>query len=106
LIAPTLVESENAPSLINMSLDVTESMYAILDYLKEHPDASDTVEGIGWWFLEQRVSDCANDVQLAVAQLRAKGLVIEVKGRDDRRHYQLNKSRVDEIASILHERRR
>ncbi len=89
-----------------MSLDVTESMYAILGYLKEHPDSSDTVEGIGWWFLEQRVTDCVNDVQLAVTQLMAKEFVIEVKGGDNRRHYQLNKSRIDEIASFLHERRR
>jgi hypothetical protein len=80
----------------------TESIYEILRYLKEHPDARDTVEGIGWWLLEQRMNDCVSDVQRALSKLLAQGLLLEQKSGDDRRHYQLNKSRINEINLLLH----
>ncbi len=84
-----------------MSSGETESIYEILRYLKEHPDARDTVEGIGWWLLEQRMNDCVSDVQRALTKLLAQGLLLELKSGDDRRHYQLNKSRLDEINLLL-----
>ncbi|MBV9959129.1 MAG: hypothetical protein JO360_11945 [Acidobacteria bacterium] len=82
----------------------TESLYEILRYLKEHPDARDTVEGISWWLLEQRMNDCVSDVQSTLAQLLAQGLLLEIEGVDERRHYQLNKSRLDEINLMLRRR--
>lgn len=84
-----------------MICEEIESMCEILRYLKEHPDARDTIEGISWWLLEQRMNDCVNDVQNALSKLLAQGLLLELKSVDDRRHYQLNKSRIDEISLIL-----
>lgn len=86
-----------------MSCKETESFYAILRYLKEHPEARDTVEGISWWLLEQRIKDRVRDVQRTLAKLLAQGLLLEIAGRDGRRHYQLNKNRINEIDLILRE---
>jgi Fe2+ or Zn2+ uptake regulation protein len=84
-----------------MSSGETESIFEILRYLKEHPKARDTIEGISWWVLEQRMNDCVSDVQSTLSQLLAQGLLLVIEGGDARRHYQLNHGRLDEIDLIL-----
>lgn len=66
----------------------------ILTYLTEHPDASDTMEGIvQWWLLEQKIKHQSVKVKEALAELVAKGLVLEYKGKDSRTHYRINRNK-------------
>jgi hypothetical protein len=48
----------------------------ILCYLRAHPQAADTVDGIvEWWLPRQRHDDAVNRVQHALDKLVARGLV-------------------------------
>lgn len=77
----------------------------ILAYLAEHPDAQDTVEGIvEWWLLEQKIKRHTAQVKEALAELVAKGLVLERKGKDARIHYRVNRRKSGEIRALLRER--
>lgn len=50
----------------------------ILDYLREHPHSGDTLEGVSkWWLLQQRVSECVENVFHALKQLGNDGFVHE-----------------------------
>ena len=74
----------------------------ILEYLVEHPRAQDTLEGIvNWWLMEQTIKFQEAQVKKALADLVAKGLVIEQKGNDSKIHYRVNQSRFEEIKKHL-----
>ena len=74
----------------------------ILTYLTEHPHAQDTVEGIvEWWILRQKIKQKTAAVQAALAELVARGLVVERQGRGARPSYSVNQQRRDEIRSLL-----
>jgi hypothetical protein len=63
----------------------------ILSYLSRHRDARDTLEGIAeWWLLEQHVRRVMTEVQKAITELLAQGLVLERTAGDGRVHYWLN----------------
>jgi hypothetical protein len=47
----------------------------ILDYLGEHPDAADTVDGIRQWWLLGSAARSTADVQAALDALVARGLL-------------------------------
>ena len=48
----------------------------IARYLADHPDASDTAEGIArWWLTRQRYEDALSQVQQAVERLVSQGRV-------------------------------
>jgi hypothetical protein len=50
----------------------------ILDYLREHPGSGDTLEGVSkWWVMQQRVSECVENVSQALKQLGQEGFVHE-----------------------------
>lgn len=50
---------------------------AIRRYLSDHPKAADTVEGIaGWWLVAERYQPTQEEVQQALDDLVAKGMVI------------------------------
>ena len=52
----------------------------ILAYLAEHPDAQDTLDGIAqWWLVERKIRCQTSAVEEALADLVAKGLLVEVK---------------------------
>jgi hypothetical protein len=74
----------------------------ILAYLLDHPKAQDTLEGIvEWWLLERAIKFQETQVKKALADLVAKGLVIEQKGNDSKIHYRVNQSRFEEIKKHL-----
>lgn len=76
--------------------------YEILAYLAEHQDSGDTLEGIvQWWLLERRIENQTAKVNEALAELVAKGWVLEYKGRDARTHYRINQTKHGEIQEIL-----
>lgn len=77
----------------------------VLAYLVEHPQAQDTLEGIThWWLLEQEIERRTAEVQLALAELVAKGLVLERRREDGRVHYRINQQKSDEIRALLEPR--
>jgi hypothetical protein len=48
----------------------------ILDYLDQHPDASDTLEGIStWWLEQQRIEQLVDEVADALELLIKRGAV-------------------------------
>lgn len=52
----------------------------ILEYLEEHPEAGDTLEGIAtWWVQCQQVSESVIAVRQALQQLESDGIVTERK---------------------------
>ena len=80
-------------------------VYEILTYLADHPDSSDTLEGIvQWWLLERKINHKIENVKEALAELAAKGLVLENRGRDGRIHYRINGRKHGEIQALLEQR--
>ena len=65
----------------------------ILNYLRKHPDAGDTVEGITKWWLEyERADQYVDDVTFVLDSLLEKGLLRRIQYRDVFL-YKLNKMR-------------
>jgi len=74
----------------------------ILNYLMDHPEASDTVDGIArWWILEQRVKREMEEVKATLSDLARRGFVLERKSADTVAHYRLNPAKAVEIAAEL-----
>ena len=87
--------------------DKTRSHVAlqILDYLRSHPDAQDTLAGIAeWWLPEGNIKTQLKTVAEALAELVAKDLVIQRKSKDDQIHYRINQKKLPEIESLLEQR--
>ena len=56
--------------------DLTSPSAEILRYLRAHPQAADTVDGIVmWWLPRQRYEEAVDRVQHALDDLVAQGLV-------------------------------
>jgi hypothetical protein len=63
----------------------------ILEYLRKHPEASDSLEGITeWWLLSQRINYEMERVKIAVLKLVKEGWVIEIGGRNSVVRYRFN----------------
>ena len=66
-------------------------MYAddqILNYLTQHPQAKDTVQGImSWWLLGKEVGPTVVEVKAGLDKLVARGLVLAESGPDGRVYY-------------------
>ncbi|MCI0623914.1 MAG: hypothetical protein L0387_20035 [Acidobacteria bacterium] len=74
----------------------------ILGYLKNHPEAKDTLDGISRWWLprgcgERRLAE----VQRAVSLLLAKSLVVETRRQGLPPYYRLNPEKHEETSKIL-----
>ncbi len=62
---------------------------AILQYLAENPDASDTMEGIAeWWIMRQRLRVEVNLLAKVLRRLTAAG-ILEQEGAADNPRYHL-----------------
>jgi predicted transcriptional regulator len=74
----------------------------ILSYLLTHTAAEDTVEGIvEWWLLEEKIKRRTKEVQRALDELAAEGLIVARESKDSRIHYRLNKRKMNRIRAIL-----
>jgi hypothetical protein len=61
-----------------------EMAEAILSYLTEHPEASDTLEGIAeWWIMRQRVRVEVVTLKRVLCHLTDGGLLEEFGKKDD-----------------------
>ena len=73
----------------------------ILQYLAEHPDGVDTIEGILKWWLPGSANDKRReDIQQALDFLVRKGLLIE-RELPSPKIYGVNKARIAEIIAVL-----
>ena len=60
----------------------------ILNYLKRHPNAKDTLEGIAhWWLLEQRIQEDTARVQTALNCLVNRKQLVARRQADGRAYY-------------------
>jgi DNA-binding MarR family transcriptional regulator len=74
----------------------------VLTYLVNNPDAQDTLEGIAeWWLLERKIESRAAKVKEVLAELVAKGLILERRGSDSRLRYLINTDSQDKIRALL-----
>jgi Fe2+ or Zn2+ uptake regulation protein len=63
---------------------------AILDYLRKHPEAQDTLAGIAeWWLPEQEIKGRTATVKEALNELVTAGLISEHEGKDAQISYRL-----------------
>ncbi len=70
-------------------MDEEEVAEAIVEYLNEHPDAMDTLNGIAeWWLMRQQVRVAVTTLARALSRLTGIG-VLEELGTDDNRRYRL-----------------
>ncbi len=75
---------------------------AILDYLRQNPNAQDTLAGIAeWWLPRQQITIGTTTVKEAIALLLADGLILEVKGKDSQSHYRINDRKWPQIEKML-----
>ncbi len=89
------------------SKDVRDLSHEILEFLLENPRARDTLEGITeWWLLERDIQRETERVRQALSRLVADDLIDEVQGADGRRHYLLNRRRLEAIRERVLEWRR
>jgi hypothetical protein len=73
--------------------EVYEVARAILHYLHEHPDATDTLEGIAqWWLTNEGGERKLKEVEQGVSMLVAEGLMLEVRHDGLMPYYRLNRS--------------
>lgn len=87
----------------NLSIPNKSSIaHEILSYLADHPQAQDTSDGIvQWWLLDRKIKNQMINVKEVLAELVAKGLVLEYKRRDLQSHYRINQHKYEEIQSLL-----
>lgn len=79
-----------------------EVRYHILSYLCDNPDAGDTFDGIvEWWLLHQRIKFETRNISEAVRKLVAEGLIVEDEGSDSRVTYRVNRTRGQDIETIV-----
>lgn len=80
----------------------SEIVRDVLGYLIDNPHAQDTLEGIiEWWLLERNIESRAIKVKEALAELVAKGLILERRGSDSRLRYLINGHKQEEIRALL-----
>ena len=82
-----------------------EVYYHILTHLASNPDAGDTLEGIGeWWLLEQKIRFELQRVSSVLTSLVSQGLILELEGIDSHVIYRVNRDKEIEIRTILNQR--
>lgn len=81
--------------------DHLEVAERILRYLREHPEAKDTVEGIAeWWLAEDKITHAVDQVSEAVAWLVEKGHLMERQVAGGKTIYEINTKRCDQTARL------
>jgi Fe2+ or Zn2+ uptake regulation protein len=71
---------------------------AILDYLRKHPDAQDTLAGIAeWWLPQDDINNRTATVKEALDELAAAGLISEHEGKDAQISYRITKQGLQDL---------
>ena len=68
----------------------------------DNPDAKDTLEGIiDWWMLQQDIKRNVAQIRKTVDELILEGFLLERKGSDRTKYYQVNRERLPEISALI-----
>jgi hypothetical protein len=95
-------ESSDNVSGEPLASEEIEIARAILRYLKEHPDAKDTLDGIAqWWLLREWTERRVAEVERAVSFLVAEELVLQTSRTGLLPYYEINNQKVDQISKLL-----
>jgi len=79
-----------------------ELLRLILQYLLQHPDASDTIEGIThWWVSREIIKLKIAEVSDVVSELVSQGLLLQRLTGNSVVVLSLNKGKIDEIRRIV-----
>jgi hypothetical protein len=82
--------------------ETQETAHKILAYLMDNPNAQDTLEGIlDWWLLQQDLKRNIALVRKALDDLIDKKFLLERKGNDKRKYFQVNQEKLKEIATLM-----
>lgn len=82
--------------------ETQETAHKILAYLMDNPNAQDTLEGIlDWWLLQQDLQRNIALVRKALDELLDKKFLLERKGNDKQKYYQVNHEKLTEIATLI-----
>jgi len=74
----------------------------ILAYLREHPQAKDTIEGISqWWLAGEGARPRLVELERALESLYSKKLILSTEGQGLPRCYAMNQVKLEEISKIL-----
>jgi hypothetical protein len=69
--------------------NVSEIAQEILDHLRKHPQAQDTLEGIGQWWVPSRLLSGSAAIKEALDELVDAGLITELLGKDAHISYRI-----------------
>jgi Fe2+ or Zn2+ uptake regulation protein len=76
LTRKSAAKSDDSKLVAEGSSNVDALSREILDYLKKHPEASDTLEGIAtWWLQKQRIENLVDEVAKALELLIENGTI-------------------------------
>ena len=85
------------------SPDDLEIAQIILKYLKKHPEARDTIQGIAeWWLLNEKIEQTLEKVQNALEYLVAQEFIVKRDYQGQKTAYALNNDKRHEIESAIH----
>lgn len=66
----------------------------IIDYLRGHPEAADTIDGIlDWWIPMYRYENAKNEILQALLELKQQGLIEEFLLGNGSRLYRLHRGK-------------
>ena len=87
-------------------IDLTEKEQQIaqllLDYMKKHPDAKHTAEGIArWWILQQLFQEEIALIENVLDYLTQKGILKEAILKDDQKYYKISDKRLKRFLGEL-----
>jgi len=69
---------------------ISEIAQAILDHLRQNPDAQDTLAGIvQWWLPSRKIRSRTATIKDALGELVSAGLVTRIEGKDAQISYRL-----------------
>jgi hypothetical protein len=88
------MKNEDSISMTNGRMSRVEALSRqIFDYLQKHPEASDTLEGIATWWLEQhRIEQMVEEVADALELLVKKGALSAHKKTSGLTTYKIKKN--------------
>jgi hypothetical protein len=78
------------------------TVYRILRYLIENPNAQDTLEGVvEWWLLDKYTEGNVVRVKEALEDLVSADLILQRRGKGSRNYYKINPQKLKEIYALL-----
>ena len=85
-----------------MADEELKTVYRILRYLVENPNAQDTLEGVvEWWLRDKYTKRNVMRVKEALEELVSADLILQRQGKESRIYYKINPQKLKEIKALL-----